>query len=188
PAFLHVDETQLPMAAEGVRLILGEWRGAQSPVPTLSAMFYADAQLQPSARVDLDFAYAERAAYVAQGAIECDGRTFDAGQLLVFQPGTSASISTAAKARVLLLGGEPLDGPRFVWWNFVSSRKERIAQAADDWQARRFAAIPGEPEFIPLPGKALRIADYPQLAVTQGSGIGTDWSRLGGSGARTGAA
>jgi hypothetical protein len=124
-------------------------------------MFYADAELKPDERLAVDFKYPERAAYVAQGVIECDGRIFDAGQLLVFQPGASASLSATAKARVLLLGGEPLDGPRFVWWNFVSSRKEWIAQAADDWQAGRFAAIPGETEFIPLPGKALRIADYP---------------------------
>jgi redox-sensitive bicupin YhaK (pirin superfamily) len=161
PAFLHVDAIRLPMAAQGVRLILGEWRGAQSPVPTLSAMFYADAELERDARLELDFKYPERAAYVAEGAIECDGKMFDAGHLLVFRPGASASVTAAAKARVLLLGGEPLDGPRFLWWNFVSSRKERIAQAADDWRAGRFAAIPGETEFIPLPGKALRLADYP---------------------------
>jgi hypothetical protein len=161
PDFLHVDAAQLPVAGEGVRLILGEWRGARSPVPTLSATLYADAKLERDARLEVDFKYPERAVYVAAGAIECDGRTFDAGQLLVFQPGANASIRTASDARVLLLGGEPLDGPRFLWWNFVSSRKDRIAQAAHDWQAQRFAAIPGETEFIPLPGKALRIADYP---------------------------
>jgi len=161
PDFLHVDAAQLPMAGEGVRLILGEWRGARSPVPTLSAMLYADAELESGARLEVDFKYPERAVYVASGAIECDGKRFDAGQLLVFQPRASANVTAAADARVLLLGGEPLDGPRFLWWNFVSSRKERIAQAADDWQAQRFAAIPGETEFIPLPGKALRIADYP---------------------------
>ena len=71
--------------------------------------------------------------------------------MLVFQPGTQPSVSAISNARVLLLGGEPLDGPRFVWWNFVSSRKERIDAAAAQWKARRFAAIPGETEFIPLP-------------------------------------
>ncbi|HYR35339.1 MAG TPA: pirin family protein [Burkholderiales bacterium] len=159
PAFVHADAAQLPMAGEGVRVILGEWRGARSPVPTLSRMFYADAALPQGASFELDFPYPERAVYVAAGTIDCAGRTFDAGQLLVFAG--SESIEAKTEARVLLLGGEPLDGQRYIWWNFVSSRKERIAQAADDWQARRFAAIPGETEFIPLPGNGLRIVDYP---------------------------
>jgi redox-sensitive bicupin YhaK (pirin superfamily) len=159
PAFVHVDAAELPMAGEGVRIILGEWRGARSPVPTRSPIFYADAALPQGASVELDFQYPERAAYVAEGAIDCDGRAFDAGQLLVF--GGIDTIQAKTKARVLLLGGEPLDGHRYIWWNFVSSRKERIAQAAEDWRARRFAPVPGDAEFIPLPGNALRIADYP---------------------------
>jgi redox-sensitive bicupin YhaK (pirin superfamily) len=151
PDFTHVGAAQLPFAQKNVRVILGEWRGARSLVATLSAMFYADAQLDSGASLELDFRYAERAAYVTEGAIEHDGATFGAGQMLVFKPGTHASVAVISKARVLLLGGEPLDGARFVWWNFVSSRKERIEAAAADWKAGRFAAIAGETEFIPLP-------------------------------------
>jgi len=151
PDFVHVDAAHLPFAQQNVRVILGEWRGARSPVPTLSAMFYADARLDTGASLALDFRYAERAAYIIEGSIEHDGATFGAGQMLVFQPGTQPSVSAISNARVLLLGGEPLDGPRFVWWNFVSSRKERIEAAAAQWKAGRFAAIPGETEFIPLP-------------------------------------
>ena len=151
PDFVHVGAHQLPFAQKNVRIILGEWRGARSPVATLSAMFYADAQLDSGARLELDFRYAERAAYVTDGAIEHDGARFGAGQMLVFKPGTPASVAAISNARVLLLGGEPLDGARFVWWNFVSSRKERIEAAAAEWKAGRFAAIAGETEFIPLP-------------------------------------
>jgi redox-sensitive bicupin YhaK (pirin superfamily) len=160
PSFKHTGASQLPMADVGLRIILGEWRGARSPVETLSATFYADAQLPPGEMLTLDFPYAERAAYVAEGTIECDGRAFDAGHLLVFGNGGDA-ISARGKARVLLLGGEPLDGPRFLWWNFVASRKDRLAHAAQDWRERRFAAIPGETEFVPLPDNAPRIADHP---------------------------
>jgi len=85
----------------------------------------------------------------------------DEGTMLVFEPGVPLTIDAASPARVMLLGGEPLDGPRFVWWNFVSSRKERIREAADDWQAQRFAPVPGETEFIPLPERAPGVVDYP---------------------------
>ena len=159
PSFTHTAASRLPMAAAGLRIILGEWRGARSPVETLSATFYADAQLRGGESMALDFPYAERAAYVAEGTIECEGRAFDAGQLLVFTGG--GEIAARGKTRVLLLGGEPLDGARFLWWNFVSSRKDRLAHAAQDWRAQRFAAIPGETEFIPLPDNAPSIADYP---------------------------
>ena len=151
PDFVHVDAAHLPFAQQNVRVILGEWRGARSPVPTLSAMFYADAELSTGESLALDFAYRERAAYIIDGSIEHGGATFGAGQMLVFQPGAQPSVSAISNARVLLLGGEPLDGPRFVWWNFVSSRKERIEAAAAQWKAGRFAAIPDETEFIPLP-------------------------------------
>ena len=160
PDFVHMPAARLPMV-DNMRLILGEWRGARSPVPMLSPMFYADAFLEGGASLELDFAYRERAAYVAEGAIEHDGTTYDAGQMLVFAPGAAARIAAPAKARVLLLGGEPLDGERYVWWNFVASRRDRIAQAAADWKAQRFARIPGETEFIPLPDNAPPIADYP---------------------------
>jgi len=164
PAFVHADAARLPILDEHgcrTRLILGTLYGARSPVPTLSAMFYADAALHPGARFSLGPEHAERAAYVVEGAVEYDGREFDAGQLLVFQQGSDITLAAPSAARVLLLGGEPLDGPRYIWWNFVSSRKERIAQAAADWKAGRFPPVPGETEFIPLPERGPKDVHYP---------------------------
>jgi len=154
PRFEHTEAARLPLLDERdarIRLILGEWRGARSPVATLSPMLYADATLAAGSTLELDAPYDERAAYVVEGDIEHDGEAHAPGRMLVFAAGAPVRISARGAARVLILGGEPLDGERYVWWNFVSSRKERIAQAAADWKARRFAAIPGETEFIPLP-------------------------------------
>jgi redox-sensitive bicupin YhaK (pirin superfamily) len=114
-------------------------------------MFYADVELRST--MALEFAYRERGAYIASGAIECAGERHEAGEMLVFTPGADVGLGALGEARVLLFGGEPLDGERFLWWNFVSSRKERIQRAADDWEAGRFARVPGEHEFIPLPEK-----------------------------------
>jgi redox-sensitive bicupin YhaK (pirin superfamily) len=164
PAFVHVGSARLPMMHEDgmrLRVILGDWEGERSPVQTRSPMLYADAQLDAGAQLTMPAECAERAAYVVQGTVEHDGKVFGAGQLLVFRALADADVIAKAHARVLFLGGEPLDGPRFLWWNFVSSRKKRLAQAADDWRAQRFAAIPGETEFIPLPDNAPRVADYP---------------------------
>ena len=164
PAFAHLAEPALPLLGEKrmrMRLILGETHGARSPVQTLSAMFYADALLESDAKLALAFRYEERAAYVVEGTIEHGGARYGAGQMLVFRVGDEVVLSAAEKARVVLFGGEPLDGERMLWWNFVSSRRQRIAQAADDWKAGRFAGVPGESEFIPLPDNAPGVADYP---------------------------
>ena len=162
PEFVHVPGTQLPMLEESglrARVILGELGGERSPVQTLSPTLYADVELNGAAFA-VDTRYAERGAYVVQGTIEVEGRNVDAGQMLVFRRGDEVRIS-AASARVMLFGGEPLDGERFIWWNFVSSRKERIVQAAADWKARRFPGIPGETEFIPLPDNPPGVVHYP---------------------------
>jgi redox-sensitive bicupin YhaK (pirin superfamily) len=161
PAFQHVPAARLPVLEGGIRLILGEWRGARSPVATLSPMLYADVALRAGGELELDFRYAERAAYVASGAIALEGERHEAGRMLVFAAGAAPRISGASDARVLLLAGEPLDGERFLWWNFVSSRRERIAHAAADWKAGRFGAVPGETEFIALPDGAPQVVDYP---------------------------
>jgi redox-sensitive bicupin YhaK (pirin superfamily) len=153
PSFVHVAGKDLPVLDErGVRLrvILGEWEGESSPVPLRSETFYVDAKLDAGARARLPDEYAERAAYIVQGAVEHDGKRYEPGQLLVFAALAEAEVSARSHARVLFFGGESL-GERFMWWNFVSSRKNRIAQAADDWKAGRFAAVPDETEFIPLP-------------------------------------
>ena len=154
PGFSHHGRDTLPtLEGEGtrMRLIAGSLRGARSPVATFSEMFYADVELAGGARLSVPIEHEERAAYVVDGAIELAGESFAGGQLLVFRPGEAVTLSAASPARLLLLGGAPMDGPRHIWWNFVSSSKERIEQAKADWKAGRFAAVPGDPEFIPLP-------------------------------------
>jgi hypothetical protein len=154
PAFRHYPAATLPLIegeGKSVRVVAGSLLGQRSPVQTLSELFYAAATLAPGASLPLDAEHEERAAYLLEGTVEADGRAFAPGRLLVFAPGRPLTLRAATAARLLLLGGAPLDGPRHIWWNFVSSRKERIEQARDDWQQGRFAAVPGETEFIPLP-------------------------------------
>jgi redox-sensitive bicupin YhaK (pirin superfamily) len=155
PEFAHFDTSELPrFDGEGkrVRLIMGSLYGASSPAPYPHACFYAEAVLAPGAVLPLDPDYDERAIYIASGRVDIAGQSFEPGQLLVFKPGDRISILAETNARLMLLGGEPMDGPRFIWWNFVSSSKDRIAAAKNDWREGRFDIVPGdESEFIPLP-------------------------------------
>ncbi|AKS43244.1 pirin family protein [Wenzhouxiangella marina] len=154
PAFSHHAADELPVIEDrglAVRLLAGDAFGASSPVPTHSETLYADLQLQAGARVPIDSPHEERALYLAEGAVEIDGQSYQAGQLLVLAPVAALTLSSRGGARVALLGGEPLDGPRHLWWNFVSSRKERIEQAKADWKAGRFEPVPEENDWIPLP-------------------------------------
>ena len=155
PAFAHHPKASLPLIeAPGaeVRVIAGALYGAGSPVQVLSDLFYADARLSAGASLPLDAEHEERALYLVEGEIEIAGDRFAPGRLLVFRPGDRITIKALATARFMLLGGAALDGPRHMWWNFVSSRKERIEQAKEDWKAGRFGTVPGdETEFIPLP-------------------------------------
>lgn len=153
PSFQHVGVDTLPrIVGEGkrVRLILGAAYGDESPVETPHPAFYAEAMLAPGAILPLDADYEERAIYIASGAIDIAGDRFEAGRLIVCRAGDRISILALSNARLMLLGGEPMDGPRHIWWNFVSSRKDRVDQAAADWTAGRFAPVPGETGFIPL--------------------------------------
>jgi redox-sensitive bicupin YhaK (pirin superfamily) len=168
PAFVHHDTGELPVVeGEGkrVRLIAGALYGARSPVKTLSEMFYADAELEGGAALPLPADHEERAAYIVEGAVTLsgDGGTFEAGQLLVFKPGAEMTLEAtgSSPARVMLLGGEPMEGRRHIWWNFVSSSGERIEQAKEDWKAGRFAPVPDETEFIPLPVSGPVVVRYP---------------------------
>ena len=131
-------------------MIAGNLFGLRSPVETLSPMFYADITLEAGAQLALAPDYEERGAYVVEGSVTVDGQSFERGRLLVFKPATQVVLTASSRARVMLLGGESL-GPRYLWWNFVSSSKERIEQAKLDWKAGRFPGVPGDPEFIPLP-------------------------------------
>jgi redox-sensitive bicupin YhaK (pirin superfamily) len=154
PAFAHHDVSELPVFEEAgvtVRLIAGTLFGLRSPVQTFSEMFYADALMDGGSRLTLSAEHEERAIYVAKGTVQIDGTSFPEGQLLVLRSGTATDLHAQDHTQLLLLGGATMDGPRHIWWNFVSSSPERIRQAAADWQATRFPAVPGDTEFIPLP-------------------------------------
>jgi redox-sensitive bicupin YhaK (pirin superfamily) len=156
PDFTHYAAESLPLIqgeGKNVRVIAGSLFGNKSPVKTYSSLFYADAILQPNASLSVGDEYEERALYLLEGTVDIGGQSFDPGRLLVFASGDEITAKANSTARLLLLGGEPLDGPRHVWWNFVSSSRERIEQAKDDWKAARFAPVPGDAEFIPLPEK-----------------------------------
>lgn len=155
PRFAHHGAAELPsMEGDGVRarIIAGSVFGRTSPVETFSDLFYADAAIEPGARLALDAAHEERAAYLLEGTAEVGGTVFEPGRLLVFAPGRETVIAAPRGAKLVVLGGEPMDGPRHIWWNFVSSSKDRIEQAKQDWRRDRFGvAVPGETDFIPLP-------------------------------------
>jgi hypothetical protein len=143
PSFTHHPAESLPaVEAPGARLrvLLGDAYGARAPVPVLAPTFYVEARLEAGAELRLPDEHAERAAYVVEGAV--DGAA--PGQMLVFDAGAPASLRATEAARVMLLGGAPLDGPRHLDWNFVSSRVERLGQARDDWRAHRFPLVPGD--------------------------------------------
>ncbi len=156
PDFVHHPGATLPILQDGgvrLRLIAGTGWGLRAPVATRSPLFYADAALAPGAAVPLPAGHEERAAYVLDGEVEVAGDRFLPGRMLVFRAGDRLALRAGpAGARVLLLGGAVMDGPRHLFWNFVSSRPERIEQAKADWRAGRFGPVPGDDkEFIPLP-------------------------------------
>jgi redox-sensitive bicupin YhaK (pirin superfamily) len=154
PSFQHFDAASLPTVEDdGVRarVIAGSAFGKTSPVGMLSPWLYAEVQLAEDASAPLDPDQEERAIYVVEGEIEVAGEAFEAPRLLVFRPGDRLTVKAKRPARVMFLGGTALEGPRHIWWNFVSSRKERIEQAKEDWKTGKFAPVPGETEFIPLP-------------------------------------
>jgi redox-sensitive bicupin YhaK (pirin superfamily) len=154
PAFVHHGVDELPVVSgEGktVRVVAGAMYGARAPLETTWDTLFADATLAAGASLPIDADYEERAVYTVSGEIAIAGDRFGAGQLLVLRPGDRVSVEAQNEARVVVLGGAAMDGPRHIWWNFVSSRKERIEAAKADWKAGRFDAVPGDSEFIPLP-------------------------------------
>lgn len=161
PSFEHHGKDALPLLeGEGkqVRLILGTAWGEKAPVTMHSETFYADVILQPGAKLPLPDDHEDRGLYITQGSIEIAGDVFEAGRMMVFRPGDAITVTAGAQgARLMALGGETLNGPRHIWWNFVASSKEKIeeakaAWATGDWQHGRFQLPPGDDqEFIPLP-------------------------------------
>lgn len=154
PAFDHYPAASMPrVERQGVslQLIAGEAFGERSPVRSLSELCYLAGRIAPGGWLTLERDMNQRALYVVEGEVEIDSRPLLAGQLLVLPPGREVTLSGRRPALVAYLGGAPLDGERHLWWNFVSSRKERIEQAKADWRAGRFPSVPGETESIPLP-------------------------------------
>lgn len=164
PAFAHHPADTLPLIetpGASVRVIAGSLFGARAPVATLSELFYADALLEAGAQLSLDAGCEERAVYVVEGALDIAGQTIEPGRLAALRAGVPVTLRAGTDVRIMLLGGAPLDGPRHVWWNFVSSSRERIERAKADWRAQRLGSVPGETEFIPLPGEQPPPVDYP---------------------------
>jgi redox-sensitive bicupin YhaK (pirin superfamily) len=156
PAFAHHPAATLPVVeGDGVRLVVvaGHGFGARAPVGVLHDTHYLAIDLAEGAELCLPAEHAERALYPVSGTLVLDETIpLEAGQMVVLDAGTLPLLrAQGGPARAMLLGGAPLDGPRFVWWNFVSSSREAIERAKADWKAQRFAAVPGESEFIPLP-------------------------------------
>jgi redox-sensitive bicupin YhaK (pirin superfamily) len=153
PQFQHVPAHQVPglhFERAELRVLVGEAWGLKSPVRTLSPTLYLDIRLESGATLVLPDLATERAVYGVNASFIVDGQAVPAHQLAVLPSGQAVTLSSTSAAHLVLVGGEPL-GHRFIAWNFVSSRKDRIATAKDDWQTQRFAAVPGETEFIPLP-------------------------------------
>jgi redox-sensitive bicupin YhaK (pirin superfamily) len=161
--FQHAPKATLPVIeGEGkqLRLILGTAYGEEAPVNVYSETFYADALLEVGASLPLPDDHEDRGVYVLSGSVTVSGQDFDAGQMLVFRPGDRISVKAGEEgARLMLLGGATMDGPRHIWWNFVASSKDRIDAAkeawrAGDWMHGRFQLPPGDDqEFIPAPDR-----------------------------------
>ncbi|GGI21594.1 pirin family protein [Oxalicibacterium faecigallinarum] len=167
PSFAHIAAEALPVIqGDGASAVIvaGDFFGKKAPVPTLSDLFYVDVRLEPGARLDMPADYPEQAVYVVEGSLDLgrDG-IFEAGQLLVLKPDTAVTLRGGglAPTRLMLLGGEPMDGARYLMWNFVSSSPDRLEQAKEDWREQRFARVPGESEFIPMPDLPGKPVGYP---------------------------
>lgn len=155
PIFENTAAMRLPeIDAEGVsgRIVIGAFSGLRSPVVTASDTLYADLSLAPGASVKIPADAEERAIYTLEGEVSISGDRFPAERLLVFRPGDEIVVSSEGGAHFMLFGGASLGSKRYIWWNFVSSSKERIEQAKEEWKTGRFDIVPGdEEEFIPLP-------------------------------------
>lgn len=155
PSFQHCPRNDLPEIDQNgvtMRLIAGSAFGETSPIKTLSPMFYLDVTLRAGSRFTLPAEYEDRALYPVDKAVSANGVTCAVQSLAVLNSGAEVEITASDETRLMVLGGQPLEGERFIWWNLVSSSKERIETAKQDWAAGRFPKVPGdEEEFIPLP-------------------------------------
>jgi redox-sensitive bicupin YhaK (pirin superfamily) len=153
--FAHHETAEFPMISDKgktVRVVVGSLYGKSSPVPTVHETMFGDVRLSAGSTLPLDADHEERALYVIDGTVDIAGDTFEPDRLLVLKPGDRVSVTAVTTTHFVIVGGAPMDGPRHIWWNFVSSRKERIEQAKAEWKAGHFGKVPGdEIEFIPLP-------------------------------------
>jgi hypothetical protein len=157
PAFAHTPAADIPEITENgmkLRVVAGALNGVRSPVVTAWDTIFADVHLKAGTTFPLDTAHEERAIYVLAGEIEIAGDRHGPERLLILHPGDRVVVSAASDAHFIIVGGAAMDAPRHIWWNFVSSRKDRIEAAKADWKAGRFDIVPGDTtEFIPLPDK-----------------------------------
>ena len=156
PSFNHTDRSAMPVIdSDGAtgRVIIGSFEGLSSPVKVFSDTLYVDLELQPGRAFPFGADHEERAAYILAGSLIVAGDRFEADQLLVFRPGDAMTLTAGENGcHLMLFGGAALGSKRYIWWNFVSSSKERIEQAKEEWRTGRFDIVPGdEEEFIPLP-------------------------------------
>jgi redox-sensitive bicupin YhaK (pirin superfamily) len=155
PSFVHYPAAGLPeLDIEGctIRIIMGECFGQRSPVTTYSDTLYMECIVPAGKQITIPGDTPELAAYVVSGEVSVAGENFSDGVMLVARSGDAIEMAATQDARVMILGGESL-GDRHVWWNFVSSSRERIEQAKDEWREGRFGSVPGDDEFIPLPDR-----------------------------------
>lgn len=156
PSFAHTEKDELPTIVDGGatgRVVIGSFEGVTSPVKSFSDTLYVDLQLQPGTTFPFGTAHEERAVYILSGSLIVAGDRFEQDQLLVFRPGDAITLEAAEKGcHLMLFGGAALNSKRYIWWNFVSSSKERIEKAKEEWRTGHFDIVPGdEEEFIPLP-------------------------------------
>lgn len=154
PDFVHTPAADIPSLIQGgaqIRVLIGDAFGKSSPVRTFSRTVYLDVQLAAGAAFELPPLAQELALYAVDGSVMVDGEPVEVHTLTLLAPKATAAVVAIGAVRLMVIGGDALDGHRFMWWNFVSSRKERIVQASRDWEAQAMGQVPGDPELIPLP-------------------------------------
>jgi len=164
PSFQHYDADAIPageMDGVTIRQMVGRMDGLAAPVKTLSEMVYAEIAMPPGTRYRVPSGQIERAFYLISGGVTVDGQPFGPSELVILKPHAEIVLASETGAGLVLVGGEPFPEQRFIYWNFVSSRADRIEQAKQDWRDQTFAKVPGEQEFIPLPEDPPRPVRYP---------------------------
>jgi redox-sensitive bicupin YhaK (pirin superfamily) len=165
PSFEHHPIETLPVFSTDdatVRVVAGSLYGHTAPVKTFSPMFYASVRFEREGRLELPSEYEERAVYAVDEGIVVDGMPLPENHMAVLKPGRTAIIEGKHRARAMLLGGQPIDGDRFIWWNFVASSRDAIAEAKARWREQRFGKVPEETEWIPLPEESTPTVPKPE--------------------------